>query len=119
LTKKNLLDVVVPNLNSNSNSHTTTNTASTILTNGSYDSYENEEQDSMLGSEIRSHERSYDHEDLLGNERMHIDASVASAKLATSSNTKLIQWQKSKLYLNETISLDVDDGDEKVVGILV
>ena len=88
---------------SNTNSNTTTNTASTILTNGSFDSYDNENEDSILNE---SRDRSFEHDDI--NNINNAD-----------SNTKLIQWQKSKLYLNETISLDVDTADEKAVGILV
>jgi hypothetical protein len=130
LSKKSLDVMTQPNLNSNTNSNTTTNTASTILTNGSYDSYENEEQDSMMegGSSEVSHERSYDHDDHMfsgddhQNSKHHRQQQQQQQQLgadSSSSNTKLIQWQKSKLYLNETISLDVDDTDEKVVGILV
>lgn len=95
--------------NHTTNSNTTTNTASTILTNGSYDSQE--EANSLLNDSINNHKESN------GN-------GFLSDDLDAVTNTKLIQWQKSKLYLNETISLDVDDNtavlsEEKVVGILV
>lgn len=104
---------------SNANSNTTTNTASTILTNGSYDSYENDDDVNSMLNESREN----------GNDRL----SFENLKNYQPQNNKLIlndeeidpngviQWQKSKLYLNETISLDVDDAgaDDKVVGILV